>query len=99
MKIDMDISISPEIKRAWPDTCLGSLIWRCNGGAEAEGLWQYMESEILPDIKNRLDDTPLADMPNLSHSRKAYKAFGKDPGRLRVSSEALYRRIRQGKDL
>lgn len=36
---------------------------------------------------------------NLGASRRAYKAFGRDPGRTRVSSEALYRRIRQGKDL
>ena len=32
-------------------------------------------------------------------SRKAYKSFGKDPGRYRVSSEALLRRIKQNKGL
>ena len=31
--------------------------------------------------------------------RSAFKAFGTDPGRYRVSSEALYRRLRQGKDI
>lgn len=47
----------------------------------------------------RLQDTPLAELPNLDESRRAYKAFGKDPGRCRVSSEALCRRVRQGKEL
>ena len=46
-----------------------------------------------------LETTPLAQIPNLDESRKAYKAFGKDPGRFRVSSESLYRRVRQGKAL
>ena len=32
-------------------------------------------------------------------SRRAFKAFGRDPGRVRISSEALYRRLRQGKEL
>ena len=32
-------------------------------------------------------------------SRAAFRACGKDPGRWRVSSEALYRRVRQGREL
>ena len=95
----MIISISSEIKHAWPNTCLGCLVWHCKDCTEAEDLWLYAETEILPAVKSRLADTALADMPNLSQARKAYKTFGKDPGRLRVSSEALYRRIRQNKDL
>ena len=40
-----------------------------------------------------------ANMPQIGPSRQAFKAFGRDPGRVRISSEALYRRVRQGKDL
>lgn len=32
-------------------------------------------------------------------SRAAYKAFGRNPGRYRVSSEALLRRVRRGDEL
>src|SRR5699024_7102587 len=39
------------------------------------------------------------DIPNIKESRAAYRAFGKDPSRYRVSSEALIRRIGQGKGL
>lgn len=38
-------------------------------------------------------------MPVMSDNRRAFKSFGIDPGRTRISSEALYRRVRQGKDL
>lgn len=97
--VTLELVIAPEVKQLWPDTCLGCLIWGCRAATDAAGLWVYMEKDVLPDLKKRLNETPLAEMPNLAQSRKAYKAFGKDPGRLRVSSEALYRRIRQGKEL
>ena len=46
-----------------------------------------------------LESTELAAMPQIGTSRRAFKAFGRDPGRVRISSEALYRRLRQGKEL
>ena len=46
-----------------------------------------------------LESTELAAMPQIGPSRRAFKAFGRDPGRVRISSEALYRRLRQGKEL
>ena len=44
-------------------------------------------------------DYGINEIPNIKESRQAYKAFGKDPSRYRVSSEALIRRIGQGKGL
>ena len=41
----------------------------------------------------------MTEIPNIRESRAAYRAFGKDPSRYRVSSEALIRRIGQGKGL
>lgn len=52
---------------------------------------QKLQSEIeIPDIKLR---------PAISGTRKAYKAFGKDPNRYRPSAEALCRRALQSKGL
>jgi len=48
------------------------------------------ESEKLEDI---------AKIPAVQKTREAYKALGKKPARYRVSSEALHRRIIQGKGL
>ena len=46
-----------------------------------------------------MEGEPLAQWPNLGPSRAGCKACGKDPGRYRISSEALYRRLKQGKGL
>ena len=49
--------------------------------------------------RDAIFDNGINEIPNVKESRAAYKAFGKDPSRYRVSSEALIRRIGQGKGL
>jgi DNA/RNA-binding domain of Phe-tRNA-synthetase-like protein len=41
----------------------------------------------------------IVKIPAIANTRKAYRAFGKQPARYRVSSEAMLRRIIQGKGL
>ena len=93
------ITIDPELKRRHSETRLGCLAFTAEVFPRVEALWTFLETETAPYLKTMLENTPLADIPNLAESRQAYKAFGKDPGRFRISSEALYRRIRQGKAL
>lgn len=93
------ISIAPALRALWPEARLGCLSWRTRTLPENPALWSFFTQKILPGLNATLQDTPLAELPNLGESRRAYKAFGRDPGRTRVSSEALCRRIRQGKEL
>lgn len=93
------IGTDPALKALWPGIGLGCLAWSAHVLPENPALWAFFAAEILPGLRQRLQRAPLAELPNLGESRRAYKAFGKDPGRCRVSSEALCRRIRQGKDL
>lgn len=93
------IGADPALTALWPGMGLGCLAWRARVLPENPALWAFFADEILPGLRQRLQETPLAQLPHLGESRRAYKAFGKDPGRCRVSSEALCRRIRQGKDL
>ena len=62
-------------------------------------LWAYLKKEIYKKAKDAIFDYGVNEIPNIKESRAAYKAFGKDPSRYRVSSEALIRRIGQGKGL
>lgn len=94
-----DIRIDPALLARYPQTRLGCLAHLVSVEASREDLQRYLGEVTAPFLRQMLESTPLADIPNLAESRAAYKAFGKDPGRYRISSEALYRRIRQGKDL
>lgn len=93
-----NICIDDDILSRCPDCRLGWLSYEAVPRTSDDAVWDVFSS-VLPPLRARLESTPLADMPNLGESRKAYRACGKDPGRWRVSSEALYRRVRQGKDL
>ena len=64
-----------------------------------EELWKYLKKDIFRKTKDEIFDYGVNEIPNIKESRAAYKAFGKDPSRYRVSSEALIRRIGQGKGL
>ena len=46
-----------------------------------------------------IETASIASLPRVAATRDAYRALGKDPARYRPSSEALLRRIAQGKDL
>ncbi|WP_296304625.1 phenylalanine--tRNA ligase beta subunit-related protein [uncultured Desulfovibrio sp.] len=93
------IHIDPALLERCPHTRLGCLAHMVTVEESREDLQTYLGGVIAPFLRHMLETTPLADIPNLRESRAAYKAFGKDPGRCRISSEALYRRIRQGKEL
>ena len=62
-------------------------------------LWEYIEKEVINNVKEMFNLENLTEQINIKTSRKAYKALGKEPSRYRVSSEALIRRILQGKGL
>ena len=93
------VSIDPVLAAIWPDTALGCVYWSAPVLPQEPQLWQYFASHTQPRLVQLLENTELADMPQITPSRRAFKAFGRDPGRVRISSEALYRRLRQGKEL
>lgn len=58
-----------------------------------------MDTELLPQIRASIEGKQWSEIPGIRGSRAAYKAFGRNPGRYRVSSEALLRRVRRGDEL
>ena len=62
-------------------------------------LWEEIDKVQIPKLVKEYTTATLSTHPQIKASRQAYKAAGKDPARYRVSSEALMRRILQGKGL
>ena len=58
-----------------------------------------MDGEVLPEVRRAIEGKEWSEIPGVRGSRAAYKAFGRNPGRYRVSSEALLRRVRRGDEL
>lgn len=69
---------------------------RVSGSSEELIALLNREAEAIA-AKEQIED--IAQLPQVQATREAYKALGKKPARYRVSSEALHRRIVQGKGL
>lgn len=91
--------IDKEMKEKWPYTRVGCLQYEVKVEKKNEDMWKYLKKDIFKKAKDDIFDYGISEIPNIKESRAAYKAFGKDPSRYRVSSEALIRRIGQGKGL
>lgn len=92
------IAISHEIKEAWNSIAIASV--------QAKVKVKESPLELKTKIQQASDKveklTAIEDIskhPVLQDGRRAYKAFGKDPARYRISSEALLRRIVKGKGI
>ncbi len=65
---------------------------------EAPEVWGETAA-LAADLRARFAGQIPSDIPGLREARDLYRAFGMEPTRHRPSSEALLRRVLQGKDL
>lgn len=93
------LRIDEEMKKICPAVRVGCFQYKAEVEKKNEDMWSYLKKDIFKKTKDAIFDYGVNDIPNIKESRTAYKAFGKDPSRYRVSSEALIRRIGQGKGL
>lgn len=94
-----DVKIDNKLYETYSDIRLGLLRFKAEVKESDSSFWEYMNSKVQPEIQNIIEGKEWNDIPGVRGSRAAYKAFGRNPGRYRVSSEALLRRIRRGDDL
>ena len=94
-----NIKIDNRLYEVYPEIRLGILQFKANVKKSDNRFWKYMNNEVQPQIKIAIEGKAWNDIPGVKGSRAAYKAFGRNPGRYRVSSEALLRRVRRGDDL
>lgn len=94
----IELSISEHLKSLWPDTVVGFILYDAKPTEFDSGLWKEIDL-LCEEIQNSISIEDIAKLPHIHDTREAYKACGKKPSRYRVSSEALLRRIVQGKGL
>jgi DNA/RNA-binding domain of Phe-tRNA-synthetase-like protein len=58
-----------------------------------------VEDIISEELKKEIHIEDLASLTNIKEGREVYKKLGKVPSKYRLSSEALVRRILQGKGI
>lgn len=94
----VEVHIDKQLK----DCCnvnIGCIFYKTTVSKTNSELWNYIDNEVIDKIQKNLTLENLTEQVNIKTSREAYKSLGKEPSRYRVSSEALIRRILQGKGL
>ena len=94
-----DVKIDNRLYGIYSDIRLGLLQFKAEVKESDNSFWEYMNNKVQPQVKNIIEGKEWNDIPGVKGSRAVYKAFGRNPGRYRVSSEALLRRVRRGDDL
>lgn len=91
-----DVQIDPKLYETYSQIRLGCLTFRAAVQPPDAAFWAHMDADILPAVRSDIADREWGAIAGVRGSRAAYKAFGRNPGRYRVSSEALLRRVRRG---
>ena len=91
-----EIGIAADLPAVYPEIRLGCIRFHAKVREPDEAFWAYMDSSVLPAVRSGIEGKEWNAIPGVRGSRAAYKAFGRNPGRYRVSSEALLRRVRRG---
>lgn len=94
----MEVSISSLVAEACPGMQAGIIKATVVNSETGDELWNELQAEASRIASTYATDT-LSKRPAIAGTRQAYKTFGKDPARYRVSSEALCRRAIRGLDL
>ena len=94
-----EVKIDPQLRKVYPEIRLGVLQFAATVQKSNTQFWNHMDKEVLPQVRQAIEGKEWGEIPGIRGSRAAYKAFGRNPGRYRVSSEALIRRVRRGDEL
>lgn len=94
----MEIIVSNEIETVCPNFVGACVEARVKNSQYSQPLWDEINT-LEVKFKAELTTETLKDISGIAATRRVYRACGKDPSRYRPASEALIRRVLQGKAL
>lgn len=94
----MKVIVSQEIEQVCPEFVGACVEATVVNSPYSETLWQDIDG-FCNKFREELTTESLKEIASIAATRRVYKACGKDPSRYRPASEALIRRILQGKGL
>ncbi len=94
----IQVQVSQEIERVCPGFVGAAVEAYCENSPYCATLWEDIHA-LGDQYRQQLSTETLKLLPGIAATRRVYKACGKDPSRYRPASEALIRRMLQGKEL
>lgn len=94
----MKVIVSNEILAVCPGFVGACVEAEVENSSYSADLWAEMDA-VSEQVRAGLTTESLKELPSIAATRRVYRACGKDPSRYRPASEALMRRLLQGKPL
>ncbi len=94
----MNITVSQEIENVCPGFVGAAVEAWVTNSPYCDALWQEI-NQMGEKYRAELTTESLKQLSGIEATRRVYRACGKDPSRYRPASEALIRRMLQGKTL
>ncbi len=94
----MQVIVTKEIETVCPNFVGACVEAQVENSAYCQELWDEINA-LGEKYKQTLTTESLKEISGIAATRKVYRACGKDPSRYRPASEALIRRMLQGKKL
>ena len=94
----IQVKVSSEIEQVCPRFAGAVVEAQVVNTTFCQPLWDEIH-ELGERYRATLTTESLKEMTSIAATRRVYKACGKDPSRYRPASEALIRRMLQGKEL
>ena len=94
----IQVSVSSEISSVCPNFVGACVEAQVVNTPYSDRLWHAIH-EVEARLRQELTTESVKSLPSIAATRAVYKLCGKDPSRYRPASEALIRRVLQGKSL
>lgn len=94
----MKVIVSKEIEQVCPEFVGACVEATVVNTPYSDELWREIDA-LCSKFREELTTESLKEIASIAATRRIYKACGKDPSRYRPASEALIRRVLQGKEL
>lgn len=94
----IEIKICEKLKKVCPEIALGCIQAHINVEKDNVNLWNEINC-YCDELKKEINIEELSSLSRINDGREVYKKLGKAPSKYRLSSEALIRRVLQGKGL
>lgn len=94
----LEIKICQELKVVCPKMTLGCLKAQVRVENSKDELWEEID-DYCHVLREEIQLEEIAALSEIRDGREVYKKLGKAPSKYRLSSEALLRRVLQGKDI
>ena len=94
----MNIIVTDKISAVCPEFIGAAVEAHVQNTTFCPELWDEINA-LCEDYRSRFTTVSIKEMAAIEATRRVYRACGKDPSRYRPASEALIRRMLQGKEL